>query len=259
MTSGACSPRPGCGGVRSDDGTEPALEVVGVTEGETDPSRELLVAAARRAGAGAHRPPACGPRGPPGDWRRGRWPVRWPVSGLSSIKIADDAAHEAIDAAADRRTAAAYYERALGAVREAVSRGTFLREEALRHWQDYVGADDVTRIFSRGIGVVRGAIASLFRPAQGADRRSPDATTDDLTAVARLTRPRLPVGRHPRWPEDRAVCRCGRRPTDSCGGRRPGSTNDSVSGWMLIASIWIRHRRDRRGQAPTGLAARRSG
>jgi hypothetical protein len=193
------------GGKRSDDGgAEPALEVVGVTEGETDPSRESLVAAAvapvldridhLRADREARLELAA--RALAGS-----------MAGLGPLvdQIADDAAHEAIDAAADRRTAAAYFDRALGAVREAVSRGTFLREEALRHWQDYVGADDVTRIFSRGIGVVRGAIASLFRPTKAPVAEVRDATTDDLTAVARLHAAEAARRTASAWAENRAV------------------------------------------------------
>jgi hypothetical protein len=193
------------GGTRSDDGrAEPALEVVGVTEGETDPSRESLVAA------------AVAPVLDRIDHLRSDREARLELAaralagsmaGLGPLvdQIADDAAHEAIDAAADRRIAATYYDRALGAVREAVSRGTFLREEALRHWQDYVGADDVTRIFSRGIGVVRGAIASLFRPTKAPVAEVRDATTDDLTAVARLHAAEAARRTASAWAEDRAV------------------------------------------------------
>jgi len=67
-----------------------------------------------------------------------------------------------------------------------LARGTFLREEALRHWQDYVGADDVTRIFSKGIGAIRGAIASVFRPTTAPVAEIREATTDDLLGVARM-------------------------------------------------------------------------
>ncbi|MEA2577973.1 MAG: hypothetical protein QOD78_1561 [Chloroflexota bacterium] len=193
------------GGTTSDDGgTKLALEVVGVTEGDTDPSREALDAAAvapvldriehLRADREARLELAA--RALAGS-----------MAGLGPLvdQIADDAAHEAIDAAADRRIAATYYERALRAVREAVTRGTFLREEALRHWQDYVGADDVTRIFSRGIGVVRGAIASLFRPAKAPVGEVRDATTDDLTAVSRLHAAEAARRTASAWAEDRAV------------------------------------------------------
>jgi hypothetical protein len=129
------------------------------------------------------------------------------LAGLGPLvdQIADDAAHEAIDAAAARRIAATYHDRGLAAVREALSRGTFLREEALRHWQDYVGADDITRIFSRGIGAVRGAIASIFRPSRAPVAEVREATTDDLIAVARLHAAEAARRTASAWSEDRAV------------------------------------------------------
>lgn len=109
------------------------------------------------------------------------------LAGLAPLvdQIADDCAHEAIDATALRRVAAANHERALAALRESVSRGSFLREEALRHWQEYVGADDVTRVFSRGIGAVRAAIGGLFRRSTAPVEEVRGATTDDLLSIAR--------------------------------------------------------------------------
>lgn len=192
------------GGTGVGDAQAGPLEVVGVTEGEIEPSREALVAAAvapvterighLRADRDARIELAA--RALAGS-----------LAGLGPLvdQIADDAAHEAIDAAADRRIAATYHDRGLGAVREAVSRGTFLREEALRHWQDYVGADDVTRIFSKGIGVVRGAIASIFRPARAPVAEVRDATTDDLIAVARLHAAEAARRTASAWAEDRGV------------------------------------------------------
>lgn len=110
------------------------------------------------------------------------------LGGLSPLveAIADDSAHESIDAAALRRTAAGAFERELVALRNALGSGGFLREEALRHWHDYVAADDVTRIFSKGIGAIRGAISSIFRPSTAPVAEVRQATTDDLLAVARL-------------------------------------------------------------------------
>jgi energy-coupling factor transporter ATP-binding protein EcfA2 len=106
--------------------------------------------------------------------------------GDSIDRIADDADHEAIDVEALRRTADRSYETSLGALRDEISHGTFLREEALRHWQSYVGADQITRFFSEGIGRLRGAIAAIFRPASAPVAEIRAATTDDLLAVARL-------------------------------------------------------------------------
>jgi energy-coupling factor transporter ATP-binding protein EcfA2 len=100
--------------------------------------------------------------------------------------IADDVEHEAIDTEALRRTAERAYSGGLTSLRQELARGTFLREEALRHWQAFVGADQVTRFFSEGIGRVRGAIAAIFRPATAPVAEVRAATTDDLIAVARL-------------------------------------------------------------------------
>jgi hypothetical protein len=101
-------------------------------------------------------------------------------------RIADDAEHEAIDVEALRRTATTEFDRALDGLRDELRRGSFLREEALRHWQAFVGADQMTRFFSQGIGRVRGAIAGILRPATAPVAEVRTATTDDLLAVARL-------------------------------------------------------------------------
>ncbi|MFL5714212.1 MAG: GTPase [Chloroflexota bacterium] len=106
--------------------------------------------------------------------------------GDSLDRIADDAEHEAIDVESLRRTADRAYESGLAALQEEINHGRFLREEALRHWQAYVGADQVTRFFSEGIGRVRGAIAAVFRPATAPVAEVRAATTDDLLDVARL-------------------------------------------------------------------------
>ena len=89
------------------------------------------------------------------------------------------------------------------------SRGTFLREEALRHWQDFVGADEMTRFFSQGIGAVRGAIASILRPPRAPVAEVREATTDDLPPSPGSRRPRLPAG--PPRPGPRTVPSRGRR------------------------------------------------
>jgi energy-coupling factor transporter ATP-binding protein EcfA2 len=105
--------------------------------------------------------------------------------GESLDRIADDAEHEAIDTEALRRAADRSYEAGLTALRDEVARGTFLREEALRQWQTFVGADQMTRFFSQGIGRVRGAVTAVLRPASAPVAEVRAATTDDLTAVAR--------------------------------------------------------------------------
>lgn len=101
-------------------------------------------------------------------------------------RIADDADHEAIDVEALRRVADRSYEAGLAALGQELAQGTFLREEALRRWQSFVGADQMTRFFSDGIGRIRGALASVFRPASAPVAEIRAATTDDLVAISRL-------------------------------------------------------------------------
>ena len=135
--------------------------------------------------------------------------------GESLDRIADDADHETIDVEALRRLADRSYENALVALRQEIGQGTFLREEALRHWQSFVGADQMTRFFSEGIGRIRGAIAAVFRPATAPVAEMRAATTDDLLAVARLEAAEAARRTATAWAEEPAM-----GPVDGRG-RRP--------------------------------------
>ncbi|HUQ77559.1 MAG TPA: GTPase [Patescibacteria group bacterium] len=168
----------------SDAGFSSELEVTGVDEGALDPERDALDAAAVapiRARIDGLQADAEGRR------RLAAEALAGSIAGVGPLvsRVADDVAHEQIDVAALRRTATTDHERELAALRADLARGTFLRDEALRHWQRYVGADDVTRLFSRGIGAIRGAIASVFRPSTAPVVEVREATTDDLVTVVR--------------------------------------------------------------------------
>ena len=170
----------------ADDAPAPArIELVGIEEGHVEPATESL------------RPDAVTRISTRIDHLRADRDARvelaaralmGSIAGLGQAleEIADDAEHEAIDADALGRAAAHHFERGLVALRAELGRGTFLREEALRHWQDFVGADQMTRFFSSGIGRVRGAIAGLIRPASAPVAEVRAATTDDLLSVASL-------------------------------------------------------------------------
>ena len=106
--------------------------------------------------------------------------------GESVERVADDLDHEAIDVDALRRVADRAFESGLADLQQEVRHGSFLREEALRHWQAFVGADQMTRFFSEGIGRIRGAIQAALRPASAPVSEVRAATTDDLLAAARL-------------------------------------------------------------------------
>lgn len=45
-----------------------------------------------------------------------------------------------------------------------LSQGTFLRAEVLRQWQDFVGAGQVARFLTTGIGRIGAAVRTVFRP-----------------------------------------------------------------------------------------------
>ena len=181
-----------------------ALEILGIAEGEVDSAIE------------AFPPAAIGPIARRiAHLREDRdarvalaaQALRGSLAGLGELleQIADDAEHESIDIEALRRTATQQFERSLGGLREEVGRGTFLREEALRHWQEFVGADQMTRYVSRGIGRLRGAIAELFRPATAPVAEVRAATTDDLLAVARTQAAEAARRTAVAWSEERSV------------------------------------------------------
>ena len=92
----------------------------------------------------------------------------------------EEAAAKALVATADR--AYGEHRTALG---EDLGRGTFLRAEVLRQWQDFVGAGQVARILAHGIGRVAATIRSLFRPGPAAPAvEVREAAFADLVALA---------------------------------------------------------------------------
>ena len=110
------------------------------------------------------------------------------LAGLAPLvdRVADDLDHEAIEADALRRSASRAFGAEAQALRERLAGGTFLRAEALRQWQAFVGADEITRIFSSGIGKLRGTLSALIRgtPRAPVAEVREDALAD-ITALAR--------------------------------------------------------------------------
>lgn len=77
--------------------------------------------------------------------------------------VADDLEHEAIDADALQRIAASTYAEELASLTREVQGGLILRAEVLRRWNDFVGADQVARFISSGIGRLRAILLTAFR------------------------------------------------------------------------------------------------
>ena len=109
------------------------------------------------------------------------------LKGLASLAhaIADDLEHEAIDADALRRIAASAYAEELASLVRALEGGLILREEVLRRWNDFVGADQVARFISSGIGRLRALLLTAFRGTKAAPVTVVEAEmTSTLEALA---------------------------------------------------------------------------
>jgi energy-coupling factor transporter ATP-binding protein EcfA2 len=108
------------------------------------------------------------------------------VAGLAPLvaAIGADLEAEATDADSLRRAVAADHADEGRLLRERLTGGTVLREEVIRHWHSYVGADQITRLFSTGVGKVRGTILALVRgtPAPPVSTVQQGAA-DDVAAV----------------------------------------------------------------------------
>ena len=159
------------------------LEVVPVTEGELDGERDALAAAAiapirealdrltqdevaRRALA--------------------RRSLAAALEGLPSAveEIAREVDEERAAAAVLLEVAERAYRERRRALGDELSRGTFLRAEVLRQWQEFVGAGQVARILAQGIGRVVAGVRSLFRPGPPAPAiEVREAAFDDLVAL----------------------------------------------------------------------------
>ena len=88
-------------------------------------------------------------------------------------------------AVAELRAAAdAAYARARLALHEELKRGTFLRAEVLRQWQDFIGAGQVARLLSEGIGRIVATVRAMFQPGPPAPATEVrEAAFADLTAL----------------------------------------------------------------------------
>ena len=76
------------------------------------------------------------------------------------------------------------YDKARKQISDEMDRGTFLRTEVLREWQEFVGANRVTRVISEGIGRIAATIRSIFDPGpEGEPARVRTSALQDLTAL----------------------------------------------------------------------------
>jgi hypothetical protein len=161
-----------------------ALEVVPVAEGAIDLEHDALEAAA------IHPIREALDRLMADDVERRALARRSLAAALEGLPAAvDEVAREVDDeataAAALQRIADRAYADRRAALANELSRGTFLRAEVLRQWQDFVGAGQVARILSQGIGRLAATVRGLVRPgppAPAAEVR--EAAFADLVALA---------------------------------------------------------------------------
>ncbi len=146
-------------GARETDGT---LDLITVAEGDVDPRvhglarekvRPLLDRIERLASESEERR------------RVAAEALAGAVRGLAPLvhAVADDLEHEAIDAEALRRIAETRFAEELAALSRTLRSGVLLRSEVLRRWHDFVGADQITRFVSSGLGRLRGLLMTAFR------------------------------------------------------------------------------------------------
>ena len=158
--------------------------VVAVREGSVDPERDALAADAvapiREALDGlvesdAERR-AVAQRGLRGALRG----VPHAVEAIVREIDEEQRAVSALRTAADRA-----FEERRGALDEELGRATFLRAEVLRQWQDFVGAGQVARFLSEGIGKVVASVRSLIEGTRAAPATEVrEAAFADLVALA---------------------------------------------------------------------------
>ena len=146
----------------SEDEAEEPVQVIAIDEGDVDPrvngllrekARPLLDRIARlEAQADERRAVAT-------------QALAGALRGLTPLAhaIADDLEYDAIDADALLRIANSNYAGELSTLKSALQGGLILREEVLRRWNDFVGADQVARFISTGIGRLRAIVVTVFR------------------------------------------------------------------------------------------------
>ena len=77
--------------------------------------------------------------------------------------VAADLEREAVDSEALRRIAHVAYEDERSKLTATLRSGVLLRAEVLRQWQDFVGADQIARFVSSGLGRLRGLLLFAIR------------------------------------------------------------------------------------------------
>jgi hypothetical protein len=167
-----------------DAGAFGRLEVVPVSEGAVDADRDALDAEVVAPIRGALD------RLLADEDERRRLAFRSLGAALDGLPEAiEEVAREIDDEAAAATALGRILERSYADRRAALanelSRGTFLRAEVVRQWHDFVGAGQVARVLSQGIGRLTGAVRAVLRPGPPAPAiEVREAAFADLAALA---------------------------------------------------------------------------
>ncbi len=160
------------------------LEVAAVPEGALDPARDALAADAIAPVREALD------RLVASDAERRELARRGLAAALKGVPEAAEAIAYQIDeeqrAIAELRSAAERsYTRSRAALDGELRNGTFLRAEVLRQWQDFIGAGQIARYLSKGIGRIAATLRSLVQPGPPAPATEVrEAAFADLVALA---------------------------------------------------------------------------
>ncbi|MEP7002983.1 MAG: GTPase [Chloroflexota bacterium] len=103
------------------------------------------------------------------------------IRGLTPLvrEVSEDLEREAVENEALHRIAENAYATESAALSHELRSGVVLRAEVLRQWQDFVGADQITRFISSGLTKLRALLASAIR---GTAVAPVSAVQDDMTS-----------------------------------------------------------------------------
>ncbi len=135
--------------------------------------------------------------------------------------------------------------------------GSFLREEVIRHWHSFVGADQVTRYFAKGVGRVRGTLAALLRRAPRAPVEAvQQGAADDIAALVASHTAEAARRTSERWSADPdgALLIEAHPELWSCSPELETATRQAVDAWIQTMAHDVAERGARR-RGPARLAA----
>lgn len=144
------------------DRTSGGVEVIAIDEGDLDPD----VQGVSRDAVGALKARIDTLAATSGERRQlAATALSGALRGLEPLvgEVAADLERDAIDSEALRGIAQAAYREELHALSAELRSGVLLRAEVLRQWQDFIGADQIARFVSSGLGRIRGLLLLALR------------------------------------------------------------------------------------------------